>query len=334
MRPGRRGSTWLLSLGALSLAGLLSLSWAGLLRSSGTASRAPARLAEPAPRRGLPRVSTLYQQRASAYQASLFADERRVVLATPNGFTTIGPGQALEERVVELGHVAALQDTSIVFWRSGQLREIALSGEGERELAAVARPPRYLLAAEGRIAWVQTELASGSSLWTLSGGEVRVVHESEGRVCAAVMRGADVYWVVQGRGGSWTVERLGLDEQRRAFTAPHHGRPPSMLAVSQEGVYFYDGPERGVVQLSFDLTREDAVLPNVICSPIAVSSRVVCAQVGGLFDIARPGTPPRFLASEPAGPIVATAATGQRVFWVAENGEGHLVVRTVPLSAP
>jgi hypothetical protein len=107
-----------------------------------------------------------------------------------------------------------------------------------------------------------------------------------------------------------------------------------MLALGEDGVYFYDGPKRGVVELSFDLAREDTVLANAVCSPIAVSSRVVCAQVGGLFDIARPGASPRFLASEPAGPIVATAATNDAAFWVAENGDGHLVVRTVPLSAP
>jgi hypothetical protein len=282
----------------------------------------------------VPQVTTLYAQRASAYHAGLFADENAVVLISPGGFTTMVPGGAVEERAVDLGPIAVRQGGSVVFWRSGQLREIALSGEGERELAAVPRPPRYLLAAEGRLAWVQTDRTSGSSLRTLSGGNVRVVHDAEGRVCAAVMRGASVYWVVEGRDGSWAVERLGLDGQLRVSTAAHHGRPPSMLALGEDGVYLYAGPQRGVVELSFDLAREDTLLPNVICSPIAVSSRVVCAQVGGLFEIARAGAPPRFLASEPAGPIAATAATHDRAFWVAENGEGHLVVRAAPLSAP
>jgi hypothetical protein len=73
------------------------------------------------------------------------------------------------------------------------------------------------------------------------------------------------------------------------------------------------------------------VSTQVICSPLVVSSRVVCAQVGGLFDVPASGAAPRFLASERAGPITTTAATDDRAFWVAENGDG-LIVRAVELA--
>jgi len=104
-----------------------------------------------------------------------------------------------------------------------------------------------------------------------------------------------------------------------------------MLALGPDGVYFYDGPERGVRRLTFRLDREDAVSTHVICSPLVVSNRVICAQVGGLFDLPPESPAPRFLASERDGPITAVAATGDRLFWVAERGNDQMVVRTAPL---
>jgi hypothetical protein len=104
-----------------------------------------------------------------------------------------------------------------------------------------------------------------------------------------------------------------------------------MLALGADGVYFYDGAERGVRKLTFDLDREDAVMANVICSPLAASDRVICAHVGGIFDIPPGASAPRFLASERAGPITVVAATNDRVFWVAEDGDARLLVRSVPL---
>jgi hypothetical protein len=323
---------WLLSLGALSFAGWVSRDalreW---LAPAGPEERP--RVASPIAERALPQVSTLYEQRASAYHAGLFVDESGVVLVTPTGLTTLLPGEGLEEHAIDLGPLAVRNGGSVVFWRSGSLREISLSGAGEREVAALPGAPLYLLASEGQLAWIQLDRKTGSSIQTLSGGDVRVVYDSEKKVCASAMRGASVYWVLQSQDGSWTIDRVSLDGQQRISTAAHHGRPPSMLALGQDGVYFYDGPERGVRKLTFDLAREDVVLANVICSPIAVSSRVVCAHVGGLFEIARPGAAPRLLASEAAGPIAATAATNDRAFWVAESGD-HLVVRSVALSDP
>jgi hypothetical protein len=332
-RGGRAGilSLAALSLAALSLAGVVA--WAALRRSpTGAAPREPAQLAPPTPPRAPARVTTLHEQRASAYHARVFADESGVIVTTPAGFTTIRPGVTPEERAFDLGSIAVSQGSSIVFWRAGQLREVALSGAGERELAAVPSAPQYLLADQGRLAWIHTDRKTGSTLHTLSSEGVREVYESGGGVSACVMHGASVYWVLQARDGSWTIERVSLEGQPRVSTAAHQGRPPAMLALGRDGVYFYAGPKRGVRKLGFDLAREDAVLSEVICSPIAVSSRVVCAQVGGLFEIAPSGTAPRFLASEPSGPIAATAATDDRAFWVAENGDGGLVVRTAPLS--
>jgi hypothetical protein len=279
-------------------------------------------------------VSTLLQQGTSAYHGRLFADQEGVVLVTPSGFALFRGGEAAEEHRVSLGPVAVRQGGSVVFWRSGWLRQISLSGENERRLAALPQAPQYLLASAQRLAWIDFERDAGSSLQTISRGAVQVVYRSEDRVYASVLRDAMVYWIVQRRDGSWKVGSLGLDGQHQRWTAAHHGRPPAMLALGPDGVYFYDGPERGVRRLSFELDREDAVATDVICSPLVVSSRAICAQVGGLFEVPPGGAAPRFLASERDGPITALAATEDRVFWLAESGNDQLVVRSASLPVP
>ena len=107
-----------------------------------------------------------------------------------------------------------------------------------------------------------------------------------------------------------------------------------MLALGQDGVYFYDGPQRGVRRVSFDLQRETPVLTHLICSPLVVSVQVVCAHVGGLFEIPPSARVPRPLASEHAGPITSLAATSDRAYWVAESGDEGLVVRSIALPGP
>jgi hypothetical protein len=210
------------------------------------------------------------------------------------------------------------------------LRTVSLSDGHESGLAALPSPPQYLLASDGQIAWVQTLERGGTSLRALSGGAVRVVYESEERVSAAVLHGSVVYWVAVRRDGSWNIRRVSLDGQHTS-TEAQAGRPPAMLALGREGVYFYAGPDRGVRRLSFDLEQETSVLAKVICSPLVVSSRVVCAHVGGLFDIPPSGSGPRFLAAERAGPVAAVAATNERAFWVAEAGKERLAVRALVL---
>jgi len=343
---------WLLFLGALAVAALIP--WVS--RGPGSApsvSSSPAR-AEPqgaAPTNAaskmaaskmassksaasaLPEVSTLYEEATSAYHARLFADEGAVVLVTQTGFTTLRAGEAPARHAISLGPVVARQGDALVFWRSGKLRAISLTAENERELAVVPAPPQYLLASGGQLAWIQTTREGGTSIQTLSGSGVRVVFKSEESVSAAISSASFIYWVSERRDGSWHIGRVGLDGQHTS-TAVQRGRPPAMLALGPDGLYFYAGPERGVRRLTFDLKLETAVLAKVICSPLAVSSRVVCAQVGGLFEIPPASSAPRFLAVERAGPVTTVGATAERAFWVAERGDGQLVVRSVVLPEP
>lgn len=324
-------------LGALSLTALLL--WAAERPRSATRNQGFPSSEQPgsvARERGgsLPSVSTVLRQETSAYHARLFADEEGIALVTQTGFVFFRSGEEPEEHRLPLGPVAVLQGGSVVFWRSGWLRQISLAGGSDRPLAALTHAPQYMLAAGHRLAWINLDREKGASLQTLSGGNAQVVYESVDKVCGAVLQDAVVYWILQSRDGSWRIGGVGLDGQHRMLTPAYQGRPPAMLALGRDGVYFYAGPERGVRRLTFELDREDAVAANVICSPLVVSNRVICAQVAGLFDIPPSGAAPRFLASEHEGPITALAATEDRVFWVAESGNDRLVVRNAVLAAP
>jgi len=327
---------WLALVVALSVTAWLLFAGPGGRPSTATPSspsEGQSRAAVQKPARAPAAVSTLGKQNVSPYHAGLFVDEKGVVLVTPTGFTHFRDAEAAEEHAMPLGPVAVRQGDSIVFWRSGALRQVSLSGTDERELLPLALAPQFLLASESRLAWIDLDRKTGASLHTLTAGEARVVAEVEERVGAAILRDAVAYWIQiqESRGGSWKIGSIGLDGQQRRVTEAHQGRPPAMLALGPDGVYFYDGPERGVRRLTFELDREDPVATNVICSPLVVSSRAICAQVGGLFEVASKGSVPRFVASEHEGPVTALAATDDRIFWVAEAGKDELVVRSAPL---
>jgi hypothetical protein len=330
----------------LALVGLLvvlttSILWAARAARSTTSSPSAPAIERPRPgaeeamrpgaRSGRPEVSTLLRLDSSAYHARLFADAVGAVLVTPVGFVLLRDGAQPRERGVPLGPVSARHGDSLVFWRSGWLRQIALSGEDERPLVALSRAPQHLLASASRIAWIDSERDGGASLQTLTGGEVRVVRESEHRVIAAALRDERVYWIEQARDGTWTIAGIHVDGHDERLTTARAGRPPAMLAVGRDGVYFYEGPVRGIRRLTFDLAREDAVASNVICSPLVTSDGTICAQVGGLFEIPAVGETPRFVASEREGPITTLAATDERLFWVTDSGTDRLVVRSVLL---
>lgn len=190
-------------------------------------------------------MSTLYAEGTSAYHARVFAEGGGLVLVTQAGFTTLLPGKPPARHEASLGPVVALQAGALVFWRSGALRAISLSDAAERELASLPAAPQHLLASEEQLAWIQTDRDAGTTLQTLADGRARIVYRSAESILAAVLRGSDVYWVSGQQDGSWHVQRTGLDGQHNS-TRARRGRPPAMLAVGPDGIYFYAGREGGV----------------------------------------------------------------------------------------
>ncbi|MET0413173.1 MAG: hypothetical protein ABW217_17845 [Polyangiaceae bacterium] len=293
----------------------------------------PSKVAPAEPRRARSAVQTVYESDSSAYHVRLLPHEEGAILVAADGFTMLRTGRPPEEHTLSLGSVVARQGDSLVFWRHGELRQVSLSGGHEHELVTSQRSPQYLLASETQLAWIDGDRDEGFALRALTEGGARLVHHFDDSIGAAVLHDTDVYVLLQGSGGSWSIGVVPLGGRAPRFTQTRAGRPPAMLAPGPAGVYFYAGPERGVRALSFDLEHEAPVMANVICSPLAVSAsdRVICAQVGGVFDIRASRGRPRFLAAEPGGPVTSIVAGEGRAFWVAEAGDHRLAVRSVEL---
>jgi hypothetical protein len=207
-------------------------------------------------------------------------------------------------------------------------------GGAPRALAKVAKLPRAIVAAGERAAWLARDDKNKDSIQTHVDGKVRTIYPADGSLVALTMMQEGVFFVEVAADASWRIGAVSLDGGTPTFTKPRSGRPPSMLAAKDE-IFYYDGPERGVLRLSPDLSREEAVAERFICSPIAVSDRVFCAQVGGLFELPLDGHAPRALAQNVVGTVATFAANGTSLVWVEDSGksgEDKLSLRTLSLT--
>ena len=98
-----------------------------------------------------------------------------------------------------------------------------------------------------------------------------------------------------------------------------------MLAV-REAVYYYDGNGRELRRLSADLRRDETLASPLVCSPLAVSDRVYCGQVGGIVTWSETDRRTRLLSETGRGPITALAVHGSDVAWLSEAGPERMLV--------
>lgn len=325
----------------IGAAGLVLLACHGVKQSEpvGQADESSASSNEPVPvvRRKAPEATieeptTLLQENVSAYGTRIFSSADGAVIVTPEALFRVRQGQPTKKRIAQLGHPVARQGDDLVFWRDEKIRALPLDEGEERELLSLRQAPQFILSSGPRLAWLTKDQADIHSVQTSSAGSIHVLHASKAPLSSPAIHGEDVYFVEQGREG-WRIGRASLDGSPVKFTKSRSSRPPSMLAPGPDGIFFYDGQSRGIRKLSFDLDQEESVREDAICSPLTVSNRVVCAHVGGIFDIPWVGADPRIVATEPGGPIADITATEHTTYWVADGGENRMIVRSAPLPA-
>lgn len=297
--------------------------------ATATDGTAPDR-SEPAP---LPpqEAATLLEWQEAAYGTTLFVEETTVLLLTQTAVIRITEGAPAQKMSVPLGPGPALMGDSIVYWHDGAVRAVSKAGSEPRTLGPLPRQPQRFLATDHDFAWLERGPDGAFTLSTFRDKTPHVLYRTEEAIVSATMLADWVFFVERRADQSWRVGGASMSGKATAFSEPHSGRPPSMLASAEDGIYFYDGPTRSVRRLSPDLERETVLAKNVICSPLAVSDRVVCAHVGGIFEIPGEGIPPRTLSVAPKGPTATIAADRQRVVWVTDAGENQLAVRSLAL---
>lgn len=261
-----------------------------------------------------------HQLAFSAYTATLAADEEAVYVLTSQAAYRFRDGQAMERWEIQLGDTPALGGSGIVYWLDGKLLRAPKQGGPGEILASVPRAPRRLAASGEHVVWEEAD-ETMSSLRALDGAEPRTVYRGAGSVEALTLMDDQAYFVVRDR-ERWRLGTASLGGGAPRFAEPRTSRTPALLAPAGD-VYFYDGPTSSVRRFASDLSREDVIARDVICSPLAVADRVYCAQISLLFEIPREGGATRLLAPKRAGTLTALVATRTRVAWLLDAGENR-----------
>lgn len=265
----------------------------------------------------------------SAYHVRLDFDGEALVLASPRGLHLVPPVGPPKVFPVEFGDVFALAGARVVFVREQQLFE-SLRGEVPRALGPLIGTASSLALSGAHLAWVTHDAGGAARIWAFQDGTPREVLRLTGRIDTMGLLGDGVFFFEQGPEGSWRLGSVPVAGGTPAFRDWQKGRVPATLEGSDD-LYYYDGPSRSVRRVALDLSHEDVVASGVICSPLAVSDRVACAHVGGLYELPLAGGPPRPITAQGSF-VAALAARSEAVAWVSDTGRDRLVVRAMTLS--
>jgi hypothetical protein len=288
---------------------------------------------EPATRLSLP---------ISAYHVTIVTspDEDVAYLLTSRAAYRIVPGRAPAALPLDLGFGATATRAAFVHWSRGGVVETPKAGGAARRLAALRAQPQAFVssaaasaasaASDSRIAWLERSDDGRSSLRALIGKKPITAYASPGSIDAIAMQDDWLYFVERPAGTDWRIGRVASGGGEPTFSTARQGRAPSMLAV-QRDVYYYDGNTLQVRRLSPDLQREQALASSFVCSPIAVSVHVYCAQVDGIFELRAGERPRRLVPGSMARVVTELAATPTRLLWVVDAGADKLELLELPL---
>jgi hypothetical protein len=231
---------------------------------------------------------------------------------------------------IDLGLGAAATRSSFIYWSRGAVFAAPKTGGAPHRLFALARQPQQLVASGEDFAWLQRSDDGVFSLHALVGKKQAAVYTSSGSIDAVAMLDGAITFVERPAGAGWRIGRVPRAGGDATFTAARDGRPPSMLAAARD-IHYYDGNRQEVRRLSPDLQRERTLASGFVCSPIAVSAHVYCAQVDGIFELRLDERPRRIVVGNAGALATDLAATPKRLFWVVDAGADRLEVRSIEL---
>lgn len=262
-------------------------------------------------------------------------DDEAVYVLTPTAVHRIVVGQSTESFPRELASGALMTPRGFVYWSKGALFE-APKGSGEaRKLGALPRAPQRFAAAGEHLVWIDAA-AGHFSVQALEADQPRELYASPSALDAIAVLGDDACFVERLSAKGWRIGCVGVGARagRPRFTAERRGRSPAGLIAFGDSLYFQDASGYKVVELSQDLRHERTLARDLVCSPLAVSEHVYCAQVEGLVEVSGAGRPPRLLAANARGLITSIAASSSAVAWISDAGPEGLTVRWLKLAVP
>lgn len=278
----------------------------------------------------LPAPTRLLSLRGSAYNATLVVDGDTNYLMTNDAAVRLVPGHTPERWTLPLGFTRGATTDHLVFWSNGAIRRVPKAGGEPVTVAKVPHEPRCLVTSGHNVSWLERGADGAFSIDALDGSRVRRLHAPSGSVEAMAMAGELVYFVERARDRTWRFGVVSLSGDAPYYAPAKQGRTPAMLALTNQ-LYYYDGPSLTVRRVSLDLLQEDVVARDVICSPIAVSEHIYCAQPAGILELGFDGVTRRELPLRGAT-VTAISATSNFLTWVTDIGAAQLAIDSVALA--
>jgi len=260
----------------------------------------------------------------SAYGVRIDFDGDTVVLASARGLRLFPATGGASEIARDFGDTFALSGSRVVYFAAGQLLE-SLRGEPPHTIGSVPEQPKLMAVSQEELVWVTDVPTGGCALWTLRAGEPQEIAHLAGRVDTLALSDGWAFFFEQGPGGTWRLGGAALAGGPPTWSGRRSGRVPATLSARDQLVY-YDGPTRSVHRVSRDLVHDEILGRGVICSPLAALDRVVCARVGGLFELPLDGGEPKELVKQ-GGFVTAVAVGESGIAWVTDAGPERLVVQ-------
>jgi len=276
---------------------------------------------------------TLLALPVSAYHATIAADDDDTAyLLTPTAAYRLESGGAAPQAMpLDLGAGATTTRSSFLHWSRGAIVDSPRAGGAPRRVVALAQSPQAIVVAGERIAWLQRAGDGRFSVQSLIGKSARTAYASSGSIDAIAAMDDAIFFVERPAGSDWRIGRLPFAGGAPAFTPLRKGRAPAML-VAHRDLYYYDGNGQEVRRLSRDLQHEWSLASGFVCSPIAVSAHVYCAQVDGLYELRADERPRRLVPGSIARVVTDLAATPKRLLWIVDAGADKLEVRDLALT--
>ena len=274
-------------------------------------------------------VTELLTDATSAFRAGLAVEDDTIYLLTDEVVYRLVPGSAPERIALENGVTAGVTRAGFIYWSKGALFRVPKTGGKARHLAALPLQPQYFIASGEDFAWVSMPERERFLVQTFDGNKIRTLHSYDGRIEAAALDAGRVFFVERSD-ASWRIGSIAIEGGEPTYAAPKLGQAPAKLAVAGD-VHYYDVKSNAVVELSRDLKQERPLTHDLICSPLAVSVRIYCPNMEGMFELARhPGAKIMPLFPSRAR-IAAVAASEKLLVWLDDAGRDRLSLKMIRL---
>jgi hypothetical protein len=268
----------------------------------------------------------------SAFNAGLVVDQEEVYLLTEKMAYLFLRGGVSRQVPIENGFGAGVTKTDFVYWKDEAIWKIAKTGGTPRRIVALANKPTFFMTSGEEIAWLSMPVWDQFELQVLQGNKVRTLLYSKQRIETAVLDARTIYFVRKDSDAEWSLGALPLQGGDPHYAAPRPKPVPAKLAAAGD-VFYYDMTTNEVRRLPPDLSKEEVIRKGLICSPLAVSTKLYCPNMGGLFALDPvPGSVEKEVFPDPR-PIANVAASPKLIAWLGDAGPDRLSLMMLPTAA-